>query len=808
MRTPGLLALLLAGLALVAPAQETPLRQAEPVPFTAVHVEDAFWSPRFETNRTVTIPYCFKKCEETSRINNFAVAGGLTPGKFEGIPFNDSDVYKVIEGAAYSLATHPDPQLEKYLDDLIAKIAAAQEPDGYLYTARTIIKDGAKMPKMSGPERWLNLRSSHELYNVGHLYEAAAAYYQATGKRALLDVALKSAALIDRTFGPEPGKLKLPPGHEEVEIGLVKLYRVTGDPKHLKLARFFVDTRGRAEGHKLYGDYAQDHVPVVEQTQPVGHAVRAGYLYSGVADVAALTGDPAYLKAIDRIWENVVFRKLYLTGGIGARRAGEAFGDDYELPNKTAYNETCAAIANALWNHRMFLLHGDAKYIDVLERVLYNGFLSGVSLQGDAFFYPNPLESDPGYKRSPWFDCSCCPVNVVRFIPSIAGYVYATRGDALYVNLYIAGKGEIKLGGRAVKLTQQTQYPWDGRVAMTVEPLTPGEFELRVRIPGWAQGRPAPSDLYRYENPSSNATASWSLKVNGEPVAAPLEQGYAVIRRAWRAGDAVELSLPMPVRRVVASEKVEADRGRVAIERGPIVYCAEAADNGGRVRNLALPEDARFGEAFQGDLLGGVMTLRSKAVAVTRDARGAVTQQLTDLTLIPYYAWCHRGAGEMAVWLAGSAAQARPLPAPTIASQSKVTASKEVFAKDHLDALNDQIEPARSGDQSIPRFTWWDHRGTTEWVQYDFKAPQTVKGVEVYWFDDTGRGSCRLPQSWRVLYQDGEAWKPVTDASEYAVKPDAFNRVSFTPVSTRALRLEVRLQPRFSGGVLEWRVLN
>lgn len=790
------------GLAALAAAQGQLSPPVSPIPFSAVHVDDAFWSPRFETNRTVTIAYDFKKCEETARINNFAVAGKLVEGKFEGIPYNDSDVYKVIEGAAYSLATHPDPALEKYLDDLGAKIAAAQEPDGYLYTARTIIKDGAKMPRMSGPERWMNERSSHELYNVGHFYEAAVAYFEATGKRALLDVAIKNADLIDKVFGP--GRLQIPPGHEEIEIGLVKLYRATNNAKYLKLAQFFVDARGRAEGHKLFGDYCQDHQPVIEQSEAVGHAVRAGYLYSGVADVAAQTGDARYTAAIDRIWDNVVTKKLYLTGGIGARHAGEAFGADYELPNKSAYNETCAAIANAFWNQRMFLLHGDAKYIDVLERVIYNGFLSGVSLQGDSFFYPNPLEADPGTKRQPWFGTSCCPVNVVRFIPSIAGCVYATRADALYVNLYLGNRGEVKLNGQTVKLAMQTRYPWEGQVKLTVTPEKAGAFALRLRIPGWAQGRPVPSDLYRY---TGGKTEPVTLKLNGAPFEYKLDQGYAVLAREWKAGDTVELNLPMPVRRVLAHENIKDDVGRIAIERGPIVYCAEGVDNDGAVANLCLDGAAPLTPEFKADLLGGLTVLRGKAQAVALDDQGTTRTAPAELTLIPYYAWCHRGAGAMAVWLAGSPAVARPRPAPTLAGLATPSASHQ-FTQDSLAALNDQKDPRRSGDQAIPRFTWWDHRGTAEWVQYDFQAPSTVAGAEVYWFDDTGRGSCRLPQSWRLLYKSGDQWKPVAGASDYGVKPDAFNRVTFQPVETTALRLEVQLQPKFSGGLLEWRVVK
>ena len=578
--------------AAAAPGADYPIR---PVPFTAVEIKDGFWSPRLETNRAVTVRHDFDKCETTGRIANFAVAGGLAKGDFVGLfGFNDSDVYKVIEGASYSLRLRPDPGLEKYVDEVIAKIAAAQEDDGYLYTAGTIPTLAQKPTCCVSRPRWSDIASGHELYNLGHLYEAAVAHYQATGKRTLLDVALKSADLLTQVFGP--GRRLDPPGHQEVEIGLVKLYRATGEKKYLDQARFFLEQRGNAAGHTLYGAYNQDHLPVLQQHEAVGHAVRAGYMYSAMADVGALSGDEGYVRALGGLWDNVVSRKLYLTGGIGARREGEAFGDDYELPNRTAYAETCAAIANAMWNHRLFLLHGDAKYLDVLERIVYNGVLSGVSLDGERFFYPNPLASDGersfnmGQKgRSAWFDCSCCPTNVVRFLPSIAGYVYAQRERDVFVNLFVAGRGELSLDGLALGIRQETRYPWEGRVRIALEPGRPAEFALHVRVPGWAQGRPVPSDLYRY---AEAGTEAFTLAVNGQPVKPEIVQGFAVLRRTWKAGDAVELSLPMRVRRVLSHEKVAADAGRVALERGPVVYCAEAVDNGGRALNLVLPDDA------------------------------------------------------------------------------------------------------------------------------------------------------------------------------------------------------------------------
>jgi DUF1680 family protein len=635
-----------------APGADYPIR---PVPFTAVEIKDGFWSPRLETNRAVTVRHDFDKCETTGRIANFAVAGGLAKGDFVGLfGFNDSDVYKVIEGASYSLRLRPDPGLESYVDEVVAKIAAAQEDDGYLYTAGTIPTLAQKPTCCVSRPRWSDIASGHELYNLGHLYEAAVAHYQATGKRTLLDVALKSANLLTQVFGP--GRRLDPPGHQEVEIGLVKLYRVTGDKKYLDQARFFLEQRGNAAGHTLYGAYNQDHLPVLQQKEAVGHAVRAGYMYSAMADVGALTGDEGYVRALGGLWDNVVSRKLYLTGGIGARRDGEAFGDDYELPNRTAYAETCAAIANAMWNHRLFLLHGDAKYLDVLERIVYNGVLSGVSLDGERFFYPNPLASDGersfnmGQKgRSAWFDCSCCPTNLARFLPSIAGYVYAQRERDVFVNLFVAGRGEMSLEGLKLGIRQETRYPWDGRVRIALEPGRPAEFTVHVRVPGWAQGRPVPSDLYRYAEAGTEAV---TLAVNGQPVKPEIVQGFAVLRRTWKAGDAIELLLPMPVRRVLSHEKVAADAGRVALERGPVVYCAEAVDNGGRAFNLVLPDGAKLEARERPDLLGGVTVVTGRALALqpTDDGRSVVTRE-QDFLAVPYHVWAHRGDGEMAVWL-------------------------------------------------------------------------------------------------------------------------------------------------------------
>jgi DUF1680 family protein len=616
----------------------------KPVPFTAVHLDDAFWAPRLETNRVTTISYAFGKCEESGRMNNFIRAAAVLRGeaitdrKPPGFPFDDTDVYKVSEGASYALAVQEDPAMQAYLDKLIALVASAQEPDGYLYTARTI--DPQHPHSWSGDKRWINEEEqSHELYDAGHLFEAAAAHYQAAGETNLLYVATKEADLLCQVFGPGPNQLHVWPGHEIVEMGLCKLYRATGDERYLKLAKYFIDVRGTRPG----GDnYHQSRIPPVTQTEAVGHAVRAGYLYSGMADVAALTGDQDCVHAIDTIWGNIVGKKLYLTGGIGAVPRIEGFGRNYYLPNDTAYCETCAAVANDFLNERLFLLHGDAKYVDVFERTLYNGLLSGVSLDGTKFFYPNPLECAGHYQRSPWFGCACCPGNITRFLPSLPGDFYAERGDTVYVNLFAGGSADIKLDdGRKITLTQVTRYPWDGDVKITVSPEKKSRFTLAVRIPGWARNEPVPSDLYRFAHVDIEPVA---LAINGKAVPIRLENGYAKLRRSWKPGDVLELNLPMPVRRVVANANVNADAGRVALQRGPIVFCTEWPDNpDGKVLDLTLPDNQPLTAQFEPQLLNGVEVIKGRAINADDKEQ--------DFTAIPYYAWANRGPGQMTVWL-------------------------------------------------------------------------------------------------------------------------------------------------------------
>lgn len=600
----------------------------KPVPFTRVTIEDDFWRPRLETNRTETLPHNLALCEETGRISNFAKAGKLMDGKFEGKYYNDSDVYKVLEGAAYTLAQHRDPDLEATIDAIIDKIASAQQDDGYINSYYTLVEPD---------KRWTNLRDMHELYCAGHMFEAAVAYARATGKTKLLDVSRRMADHIDRTFGPD--KRWGEPGHEEIELALIKLYHETGEERYRDLAKYFVDARGtqQYEGDE-YPAYRQAHIPVREQSDVVGHAVRAMYLYAGVADVAAETGDVSLIDTMERIWQSVALRKMYITGAIGSRHGGEAFGDDYELPNASGYGETCASIGMILWNHRLFLLHGQRRFADHVERVLYNGMLVGVSLDGDKFFYVNPLESDGGHHRQPWYSTACCPSNVVRFLPSLAGYMYATSEDAIWANLYIAGAATVDWNGADFKLRQETRYPWAGDVKITVEPAKPTDVAIKLRVPQWC--------------------TSASVRVNGERILSPdVKDGYFVLRRTWKPGDVIDLDLPMPVVRMRAHPKVINNLGRVALQRGPIVYCLEAVDNDGKAKDLALPRDAELHAEWREDLLNGVVQIKAEGYRPgKRDNADAlyappVPPRSATLTAVPYYAWDNRDAGEMAVWI-------------------------------------------------------------------------------------------------------------------------------------------------------------
>ena len=792
------------------------------VPFTQVHFADAFWAPRIETNRTVSIPSAFHQCEINGRFDSFAIAGGLKKGEHRGdFSFDDTDPYKIIEGASYSLAAHPDTALDHYLDSVIAIIASAQEADGYLTTCVT--NRCTRLSGWWGSHKWEKI-NSHELYNSGHLIEAAVAHFRATGKRSLLDVAIRNADLVCRTFGPEDGQIHRPGGHPIIEMALAKLSRLLADStiftdaesgrraeRYLATARYFVDETGRCtDGHRP-SMYSQDHMPILQQDEIVGHAVRAGYLFSGVADVAALTHDSAYQSAIARIWQNMVSCKLYITGGIGSRAQGEGFGPNYELNNHTAYCETCASIANVYWNHRMFLATGHAKYVDVLERALYNGVLSGVSLSGDRFFYDNPLESMGQHERAEWFGCACCPGNITRFVASVPLYMYATQQADIYVNLYVQGAADVQTTAGKVHLDMTTGYPWQGQVELRVTPEVVGqEFAVRLRIPSWAQERPVASNLYRYVD----SAAPWSICVNGKRVDAAFSDGYATIVRRWQAEDCIRLELPMQVRQVAASDSVEDDRGRLAVERGPIVYCMEGIDqHDSTVFNKIVAPGTAFQVRHEPELLRGVTTLASSAKEISADS----TLADTEVRLIPYSTWQNRGNGQMQVWIAADASAARITPRPTIASRAKSLIHKAAIQKDapvSADTedwawgVNDQWEPRRSSDTSKPYHYWWLQFGKPVTISYEFDKPETVSQTSVYWLDfDHYDGNFRVPESWRLYYRNRhDRWQEVTANEPYGTAKDQYNTVHFVPVTTTGLRIEAQLQKGASGGIIEWKV--
>ena len=801
-----------------------------PVPFTQVKIAPStFWGQRLTASREVTVPLAFSKCEETGRYRNFEIAADQLAGKdtrdvkVGGYSFDDTDVYKTIEGCSYLLQTFPDLKLtisvpdskngkgwqrtvaaKAYMDSVLAIVKTAQEKDGYLYTSRTM--NPAHPHDWAGKERWEKVEDlSHEFYNLGHMVEGAIAHYQATGETTFLNIARDYADCVMREIGEGEGQMVRVPGHQIAEMALAKLSIVTGEKKYLDMAKFFLDKRGYTSRTDAY---SQAHLPVVQQSEAVGHAVRAAYMYSGMADVAALTGDTSYVNAIDRIWENIVSRKMYITGGIGSTSSGEAFGRNWELPNMSAYCETCAAIGNVYVNHRLFLLHGESKYYDVLERSLYNGVISGVSLDGGAFFYPNPLESMGQHQRQPWFGCACCPSNICRFIPSIPGYVYQNKGRSLYVNLFMGNTADVMVNGRKYVLKQETQYPWDGDITLSVEKGS-GQFAMNIRIPGWVRGSVVPSELYEY---ADGKTLSWSLSVNGKPLQVKVNDfGYAVIDRKWKKGDKVQIHFDMEPRLVKADEHVEADRGRVSVERGPLVYCAEWPDNEFDLGGILLNQKPQFTVmpssvlTTKDDQTYNFTGLWTRAQLLNFDETGRLTARDVRLRLIPYYAWNHRGAGRMMVWLPQQLRATTPAMPPSLASKSRLTASVTTPA---LGSVNDRLLPKNAEDKSVPYYHWWPKQATTEWLQYDLPSRTKISSASVYWYDDQPWGGCAVPASWRILYrQNSGEWQAVdASAADYGVRRGALNTVRFTPVDADAVRLEVVLPESKSSGLFEWEI--
>jgi uncharacterized protein len=772
----------------------------QPIDFNKVKVHDQFWSPKIKTNAEVSIPHTLQKCESEGRIDNFyRAAHVLQDNKSTTYPFDDSDLYKVIEGAAYSLQAEKNPELEAYIDTLISIIGAAQEDDGYLYTFRTM--NISKRHEWLGEKRWEKTEDlSHELYNLGHLFEAAAAHYKATGKRNFLNIALKSADLLVNTFGW--GKEEKFPGHQVIETGLVKLYRITEKKEYLDLAKFYLDLRGK-EGH-FNRKYSQSHIKVVDQHTAVGHAVRATYMYSGMADIAALTGNKDYQIAIDNIWNDVTNKKMYITGGIGSTNNGEAFGEEYDLPNMTAYAETCAAIASVYWNMRMFSLHGDAKYIDILERTLYNGLLSGVSISGDHFFYPNPLASIGQHQRSNWHNCACCVSNMTRFMPSVPGYVYAQKDNELYINLYMGSTVSVSLPKAKVQITQNTNYPWDGTNTITINPeKKSAKFALHLRIPGWAKNNAVPGDLYYYEN--TNAT-NYTIVVNGKKVPYVLKNGYAIFDRKWKRGDQIQINLDMSVRKVLSNQNITTNKNKMALERGPLVYCLEGTDNvNNAVLNIVMDKSAEVTPEFRPNMLNGVTVLKSKGTSYKEKVDGkGLDATFQDVVAIPYYSWANRGNTEMQVWVPYDASLVRPLKQPTISSKSTVNST--LANKRMHRAVNDLYYPSAIQKEGNSYLHWWPLKNTVEWITYDFEDMQTVSESSVYWFDDGPWGGCRIPASWKLYYKKGEEWIAVENTIEYPITKDEMNKVSFKPIQTKSMKLEIQLPEEFATGLYEWEV--
>ncbi len=790
------------------------IRPLEPVPIRQVRIDDAFWAPKLKVWHEVTLKDAFDKFEKDGALENF---DKIRDGKGDGhrcLPWFDGLVYEMIRASADFLAARPDPELEARLDGYIERIAAAaaMDPNGYLNTYTQLKEPDHRWGLNGGNDRWL-----HDLYNAGAMVEAGVHYYQATGKTRLLDAAVRISNHMADVMGPAPRK-NIVPGHALGEEALVKLYQLFRDEprlksrmsapvdekRYLELARFWIDARGHHEGRANFGSYNQDEIPVLKQETIEGHAVRAVLLCVGLMKAGEAANQPEYLATARRLWENMVTRRMYLTGGVGAVSDDEKFGPDYFLPN-TGYAETCASVAAAFLHHEMNLAFGEARYADELERVLYNGVLAGVSESGDRYYYENPLEAGKQHVRWEWHACPCCPPMFLKVMGALPGYLYAQGPDGVFVNLYIGSSADLKVNGTKVVLRQQTDYPWDGRVKLTVSPEHPSTFSLNLRLPGWCE--------------------SPEILVNGQRLDDfRRPHGYASVKREWKAGDVVELFMPMPVRRVYAHPKVEANEGRVALRRGPLVYCVEGHDHGGSVRNLVLPPQAALTDERRGEFYGGVTVIRGKALAVNpADWTGRLYQAAgnqpglaeVDFTAIPYFANANRRPGEMMVWVVESPLKAKPALPPGLAGLGRPSAS-HCFSRDTVAALNDQIAPAASDDSGGPRLTWWDHRGTSEWVQYDFEQPQKVSAVEVYWWDERRIGAqCRVPAEWRVVYQPGEDWspvkgvtnwKPVEGASGYGTEMDQFNRVTFNPVTTKSLRIEVRLQQEWSGGILEWRV--
>ena len=794
----------------------------KPVPFNKVEMTSDFWRPRLETQRKTLVPFAFEKTQPG--VEHLKAARDFLAGKkvedHRAHRFIDSDLYKVMEGAAYLLQLRRDPELEKTLDDLADVIAGAQHKNGYLYPSHTTGAGSSK--NMMGDKPYTFIVHSHELYNVGHMYEAAVAYYRATGKKKLLDVAEKNAVHINKVIfegdenynDGEP--IRQAPGHQEMELALVKLYRVTGKQLYLDMARKFLEIRGVTsvpDGEGVMSPtYAQQHAPVTEQKEAVGHAVRATYLYSAMADVGTLTGEPAYGKALDRIWGNITNTRMHITGGLGAVHGIEGFGPQYELPNSDAFNETCAAVGNVLFNYRMFLLHKDAKYLDVAEVALLNNVLAAVNLEGNRFFYVNPLDADGKYPfnhgtagRAPWFGTACCPSNMARLVPQVPGMTYAHDDNDLYITFFAESRTEIELNGTRVKIEQKTAYPNDGEISVDINPAKPTKFRLRLRIPTWTQGRFVPGELYRY---ADSITTPVTLSVNSKLIDVHIEKGFVSVEREWNAGDRVVLSLPMPVRITACHPAVKANTSRIAFTRGPFVLCAEGVDNGGATQRFffnKVPDTSNASIKTARIKSGSFIQADVSAQAVTKNG----DTKASKLALTPYYAWNNRGPGSMTVWFPTRTDMAvyDPLALPKESVFREITAS-HTADEDTISAIGDGHVDKWSSGNKVTRWTSRGQPGKAQWVIGRFPETKNIRSVGVFWMN-RWQGDVKLPEKWSLEVEQNGKWNPfeLYTTDKYDTRANQFNVVHpATPLKCDAIRIRMTPREDTSVGILELQV--
>lgn len=787
-----------------------PQHRLTPVPIQQVTIDDPFWSPKLKVWQQVTLQDCFSKFDRDGAFTNFDRVRDGESGDHGGPPWYDGLIYEMIRASADFIAAQPDPKLERQVNGYIARIAAAaaKDPDGYIETWTELMAPDHRWGLNGGDDLW-----QHDLYNAGALIDAGVHWYRATKQAKLLQVAVRMANDMCDKMGPPP-KVNQVPGHPLGEEALVNLYLLFRDypqlknqitvpvseENYLKLAEFWIENRGNHEGRSLnWGSYAQDDVPVFEQQEMEGHAVRDCLLCTGIVAAGSLTGREDYLTTAQRLWNNMVHCKMYVTGGLGAVPKIEGFGPDYYLPDQTAYCEICAAVAGGFFDENMNLTFADAQYADALERELFNGALVGVTLMGDHYFYDNPLEVDSKHERWSWSPCPCCPPMFLKLISGLPGYTYAQEPAAIYVNQFIGSHATLMVNNIRVNLEQTTGYPWDRQIRLSVEPMQATDFAIYIRLPGWCNQQPR-------------------LTLNGRAIEhLNVSRGYARLQRRWRHGDVIELSLPMVVQRVRADPNVKADIGRVALQRGPLIYCLEAVDNGGHVRNLIIPPKGQLQVLWNPDLLGGVNLIEGPALALEQrleqpndplypaSSKGVAIKNV-EFTAIPYYAQGNRKPGEMEVWVADEQNKAQPLLPPTLTSQATPSASY-CWHDDSVSVINEGIVPAKSSDTSEPRLSWWNHRGTTEWAELDFPQATKVSNMRVFWFADRpANGGCDGLENWALLYKDGAAWKPVEQPSDYGVAADQFNNVTFTPLKTTGLRVQVQLKPDWSGGICEGEV--